>query len=174
VNLLGRGQVDTAATEMADVHLAYEGSLGPRHPYALACVNNRAIVSRAADDLRLARSLASEASRGMSEAMGADHPYTLAALSNLAVLLAEDGERAAARKVVEGVADRPARVLGSDHPDTALWNVNLALMGDGPLPDTAASGVLDRLATTLGPDHPAVLAARRRTFLHRTLDPHPF
>jgi hypothetical protein len=142
----------------------------------MACVTNRAAVTRAIGDFAGARDLARQAAEGFEKMLGADHPYTLAARMNQAIFAAEWGAVPEAYDMLEPLAARTERVLGPEHPDTARCAANLVLMrrdlyGSTPLEEQES---VRRLTAALGATHPAVEAMRERRYLHRTLDPHPF
>ncbi|MBB5869102.1 MinD-like ATPase involved in chromosome partitioning or flagellar assembly/tetratricopeptide (TPR) repeat protein [Allocatelliglobosispora scoriae] len=174
---LAMGDPDRARRELEGLMPIYSDVLGVGHPQTLVCETNLAMAEWAALNLEAARGLARTATEGLRGALGHDHPYSLSAQMNLAICEAGLGDLQTALGLLEEAALKMAEVLGDDHPNTLRCQGNIALvahaLGRAGAEERIAD-VRERLIRRLSSSHPIVEALRKRHYLYRIIDPHPF
>jgi cellulose biosynthesis protein BcsQ/tetratricopeptide (TPR) repeat protein len=181
---LANGDFHQANKELLEVGRIYANSLGERHPHTLVCLNNRAIAARAlgeqtrsAEMARQAADLAREAVDGLSEVLGPNHPYTLSGQMNQAICEVDVGNLPGAMKLLRRARELMPTVLGPDHPNTLRCEVNAVLVAQAmgqPGSEEVLGDLSRRLIARVGESHPIVDGLRRRRYLYRIIDPHPF
>jgi MinD-like ATPase involved in chromosome partitioning or flagellar assembly/tetratricopeptide (TPR) repeat protein len=165
-----------AEVELSSVLASYHDSLGPSHPYSLACgINMSALLWRAGDvhgGMAFARSARAE----LAAALAVDHPHTVAASMNAAICRFDLGERREGLEEMRHAAAVLGQVLGADHPQTLRCAANVEVMRKAlaePNSQADLTAAIDRLAARVGTTASTVEGLRRGRLLHRTVDPHP-
>jgi hypothetical protein len=172
------GDPDRARRELEGLMPIYTEVLGVGHPQTLICETNLAMAEWAAGNMEDARRLALDALAGLRRVLGHRHPYTLSVQMNLAVCEAGRGDLQTALGLLEEAAPKMVEVLGEDHPNTLRCQGNIALVAHALGRVGAEERIVDvrerlirRLASS---NHPIVEALRKRHYLYRIIDPHPF
>lgn len=175
---LAVGDPERARRELEGVVPIYRDVLGGTHPHTLVCLTNLAMAERASGNPESARTLAREAARGLRHVLGPDHPYTLSVQMNLAICEADLGELPTALALLEEAAPKMGVALGEEHPNSlrCLGNVALVAHAVGRLgAEERIADVRERLIRRLNSStHPIVEGLRKRHYLYRIIDPHPF
>lgn len=174
---LASGDYAGATQELSEVGRIYSDTLGRKHPHTMVCVNNRAMAERALDDHTTAQELARLAAESLNEVLGESHPYTLSAQMNQAICEVDCGNLNGAMRLLRRSGDLMPSVLGPDHPNTLRCEVNKVLVSRAlgtPGTEEALGDLNRRLIARVGEAHPIVDGLRRRRYLYRIIDPHPF
>ncbi len=175
---LAVGDADRSQRELVGVVEIYRTHLGDKHPHTLICLANLAMAERKREENDIAFAHATEAVDGLTEVLGTTHPYTLSTRMNLAICVAERGDLQGALEIFQETATAMDPVLGPEHPNTLRCLANLALvmneMGHPGAVDQIAE-IHERLVRRLNStSHPIVEGLRKRHYLYRIIDPHPF
>jgi tetratricopeptide (TPR) repeat protein len=169
-NLLAVGRNDEAFSEMVQITLDYERTLGPDHPFRFVCLSNQSAVLRASGQLPQARDLAERAVIGCRRLLGERHPYYLAAAMNLGICRFELGELEGLPQDLVVLQGTVNDVLGRAHPDALAFSANLDVIRHARPGPRGSTSALGELTEQLGQDHPSVTSLRSRRLVHRVLD----
>ncbi|WP_037671737.1 FxSxx-COOH system tetratricopeptide repeat protein [Streptomyces griseus] len=182
-DMAAQGRADEALSLIRRVLGDLRDSLGERHPHAVACSVNYAVLQlgdmgsirpvaagEAWEALRRARAM-------FRELHGEHHPHVLICRANLAVAEAALAKWEEARKSSHDAYELLKEVLGPTHPSTLTCAGNLAVLlrhlGRTEEARTKHHDTLASLSKRIGGEHPRVLALQKWKLSCLDLEPHP-
>jgi tetratricopeptide (TPR) repeat protein len=165
---------DATLSETKAIVEAYQGWLGPTHPFTLVSRMNESAALRAAGRRDQAAQVAAEIAATALTGLGPTHPFRLAAQMNSLTGRFETGATERLLAELEELADLTSDSLGANHPDALACQGNLALVTkqvSGSGPEGRLGAVVEALSECLGDDHPTVTSLQRGDLLYRVIDP---
>jgi MinD-like ATPase involved in chromosome partitioning or flagellar assembly/tetratricopeptide (TPR) repeat protein len=182
-DMAAQGRADQALSLIRRVLGDLRDSLGERHPHAVACSVNYAVLLL--DDVGSIRPAVADEAREVlrraramfRESHGKHHPYVLICRANLAVAEAALGKWEEARKSSHEAYELFREVLGPIHPSTLTCAGNLAVvlshLGRAEEARTMHHDTLASLRKRIGGEHLRVLALKEWKLSCLDLEPHP-
>jgi tetratricopeptide (TPR) repeat protein len=156
------GQYSAAGTTHQRALSLREKSLGRKHIWTLASMNEVGLAFRDQGRYKEAEAMSRQALVLCETVFGREHPATLAVMSILAKVLYCQGKYKAAEAMNRQTLALKETVLGREHPDTLTTMNNLALVLDCQGKHQAAEAMnrqtLALNKTVLGCEHPETLA----------------